>query len=72
MSEQQQDNPIPTPPQPTTAAGKPIPQAVLVYHESAHSIVFRDHLRRQQGAIRRTSSIMENNSTHNGHQILPA
>jgi hypothetical protein len=29
-------------------AGKPIPQAVLVYHESAHSIVFRDHLRRQQ------------------------
>jgi len=74
MSEQQQDNPIPTqppPPQQTTAAGKPIPQAVLVYHESAHSIVFRDHLRRQQGAIRRTSSIMENNSTHNGHhQIL--
>ena len=47
------------------AAGKPIPQAVLVYHESAHSIVFRDHLRRQQGAIRRTSSIMET-STHGG------
>ena len=47
------------------AAGKPIPQAVLVYHESAHSIVFRDHLRRQQGAIRRTSSLMEN-STHGG------
>mmetsp|Transcript_7890 Transcript_7890/g.13918 ORF Transcript_7890/g.13918 Transcript_7890/m.13918 type:complete len:1243 (+) Transcript_7890:106-3834(+) len=44
-------------------AGKPIPQAVLVYHESAHSIVFRDHLRRQQSAIRRTSSHMEN-STH--------
>eukprot|EP00984_Skeletonema_dohrnii_P016808 scaffold7526_cov115-Skeletonema_dohrnii-CCMP3373.AAC.7 len=36
-----------------------LPQAILVYHESAHSIVFRDHLRRQQGAIRRTSSIME-------------
>jgi len=38
---------------------KVLPQAILVYHESAHSIVFRDHLRRQQGAIRRTSSIME-------------
>jgi len=46
-------------------AGKPIPQAVLVYHESAHSIVFRDHLRRQQTAIRRTSSQMES-STQGG------
>jgi len=43
-------------------AGKPIPQAVLVYHESAHSIVFRDHLRRQQSAIRRTASAMENSN----------
>lgn len=38
---------------------KVLPQAILVYHESAHSIVFRDHLRRQQGAIRKTSSMME-------------
>jgi len=45
-------------------AGKPLPQAVLVYHESAHSIVFRDHLRRQQSAIRRTSYQMENSSQH--------
>lgn len=30
-----------------------IPQAVLVYHESAHSIVFRDGLHSQQGAIRK-------------------
>lgn len=35
-----------------------IPQAVLVYHESAHSIVFRDGLHSQQGAIikQRTAS----------------
>ena len=52
-------------------AGKPIPQAVLVYHESAHSIVFRDHLRRQQSAIRRTSTQMENNSVH-GHRATIA
>ena len=45
--------------EPTGDMNKVLPQAVLVYHESAHSIVFRDHLRRQQGAIRRTSSIME-------------
>ncbi|KAL7540184.1 hypothetical protein ACHAXR_010591 [Thalassiosira sp. AJA248-18] len=51
-------------------AGKPIPQAVLVYHESAHSIVFRDHLRRQQSAIRRTSSQMEN-SSHRGASPSP-
>jgi len=43
----------------TNTNNKVLPQAILVYHESAHSIVFRDHLRRQQGAIRRTSSIME-------------
>jgi len=50
------------------AAGKPIPQAVLVYHESAHSIVFRDHLRRQQSAIRRTSSEMEHSAhVHSKH-----
>lgn len=35
------------------SAGQPIPRATLVYHESAHSIVFRDHLRRQLGACRR-------------------
>ena len=52
-------------------AGKPIPQAVLVYHESAHSIVFRDHLRRQQGAIRRASSKMEN-SSHHGRRASPS
>ncbi|KAL7548259.1 hypothetical protein ACHAWF_011551 [Thalassiosira exigua] len=51
-------------------AGKPIPQAVLVYHESAHSIVFRDHLRRQQSAIRRTSSVMEN-SNHGASPLIP-
>ena len=45
--------------EPTGDMNKDLPQAVLVYHESAHSIVFRDHLRRQQGAIRRTSSVME-------------
>lgn len=67
MTAQQSNEPAP----PATAkahdnpAGKPIPQAVLVYHESAHSIVFRDHLRRQQSAIRRTSSHMES-STHGG------
>ncbi len=44
-------------------AGSPIPQAILVYHESAHSIVFRDHLRRQQGAIRQTSSLMERSAS---------
>ncbi len=53
---------------PNNAAGKPIPQAVLVYHESAHSIVFRDHLRRQQSAIRRTSSEMEHSAhVHSKH-----
>ena len=41
------------------SSDKVLPQAILVYHESAHSIVFRDHLRRQQGAIRHTSTIME-------------
>ncbi|KAL9179411.1 hypothetical protein ACHAXT_008701 [Thalassiosira profunda] len=46
-------------------AGKPIPQAVLVYHESAHSIVFRDHLRRQQTAIRRASTQLE--GSQHGH-----
>ena len=50
------------------AAGKPIPEAVLVYHESAHSIVFRDHLRRQLSAIRRTSTAMEN-SSHSTHSV---
>ena len=47
MSEQQQDNPIPTQPpssQPTTAAGKPIPQAVLVYHERQLNVLIRDKL----------------------------
>ena len=44
-------------------AGRPIPQAIIVYHESAHSIVFRDHLRRQQGAIRQTSSLMERSAS---------
>ena len=38
---------------------QPLPEAVLVYHESAHSIVFRDHLRRQLTAIRRTTTDME-------------
>jgi hypothetical protein len=49
--------------------GIPIPQAVLAYHESAHSIVFRDHLRRQQGEIRRrTSSLLSSasSSVHGG------
>ena len=41
------------------SSGKPIPDAVLVYHESAHSIVFRDHLRRQLRAIKRTTTDME-------------
>ncbi|KAL3795915.1 hypothetical protein HJC23_002186 [Cyclotella cryptica] len=50
------------------SAGKPIPEAVLVYHESAHSIVFRDHLRRQLSAIRRTSTAMEN-SSHSTHSM---
>ncbi|KAL7519439.1 hypothetical protein ACHAWX_004200 [Stephanocyclus meneghinianus] len=50
------------------SAGKPIPEAVLVYHESAHSIVFRDHLRRQLSAIRRTSTAMEN-SSHSTHSV---
>ena len=45
-----------------STAGEPIPQAVLVYHESAYSIVFRDHLRRQQKAIRQTSTLMEQSS----------
>ena len=45
------------------SAGRPIPQAIIVYHESAHSIVFRDHLRRQQGAIRQTSSLMERSAS---------
>ena len=48
------------------SAGKPIPQAVLVYHESAYSIVFRDHLRRQQKAIRQTSTLMEQSSHGDG------
>ena len=56
------------PPRPTTAdgAGTPqtLPQAVLVYHESAHSIVFRDQLRRQQTAIRRASTDALNISRH--------
>jgi len=64
MTAQQNTEPVPT----ASAqfnddpAGKIIPQAVLVYHESAHSIVFRDHLRRQQSAIRRTSFHMENSN----------
>jgi hypothetical protein len=49
-------------------AGRPIPEAILVYHESAHSIVFRDHLRRQLSAIRRTASDMSSHgaSIHHG------
>ena len=56
---------IPTSNKLPSSAGNPIPQAVLVYHESAYSIVFRDHLRRQQKAIRQTSTLMEQ-STHGG------
>ncbi len=48
-----------------TSAGK-ISQAILVYHESAYSIVFRDHLRRQQKAIRQTSTLMEQSSHGDG------
>lgn len=50
------------------SAGQPIPEAVLVYHESAHSIVFRDHLRRQLNAIRRTTTDMES-SMHNSQHF---
>lgn len=58
----------------TSSSNKVLPQAILVYHESAHSIVFRDHLRRQQGAIRRTSSVMEqqNNVRRASHAAASA
>ena len=48
----------------------PLPEAVLVYHESAHSIVFRDHLRRQLTAIRRTTTDMETSLHTTDHPTL--
>ena len=53
-----------------TSKNKQLPEAVLVYHESAHSIVFRDQLRRQQTAIRRASTDALNSSRHRTQNIF--
>ena len=44
----------------STGSGNPLPPPVLVYHESARSIVFRDHLRRAVGDAEREQQENEN------------
>lgn len=53
---------------------KKLPEPILIYHESAHSIVFRDHLRRaakkKEEALeqRKLSSELSNHSPHKNEQ----
>lgn len=49
---------------------KPLEPAVLVYHESARDIVFRDQLRRT--AVSRASSTVSNDSVESGANVLIA
>ena len=56
-------------------AGEPLPEPILIYHESARSIVFRDHLRRkakkqQEAALERKLSSASNESkSTNGNKL---